>query len=105
MKHTEKALVTILETGNKVIESIADDGKIDFGEGVAIAMKGIGLIGVLKSLPEIKEELKVLTGEDVEYLVGVFKEKFDLKNDEAEQKVEQGVEVLAQLALMVFNKE
>lgn len=105
MEKTEKALVTILETGNKVIESIQDDGKIDFGEGISIAYKGIGLIGVFKSLPEIKEELKNLNTEQVNHLVEVFKEKFDLPNDEAEQKVEQGIEVLAQLAVMVFSKD
>ena len=104
MEKTEKALVTILETGNKVIDSLQDDGQIDFGEGIAIAYKGMGLISVFKSLPEIKEELKAITPENVSHLIEVFKEKFDLPNDEAEQKVEQGIEVLAQLAVMVFSK-
>jgi|GEM_PF-3435696 len=104
MEKTEKALVTILETGNKVIDSLADDGRINFGEGISIAYKGMGLINVFKTLPEIKEELKTLDTEKVSHLVEVFKEKFDLPNDEAEQKVEQGIEVLAQLAVMVFSK-
>jgi hypothetical protein len=104
MENTEKALVTILETGNKVIKSLQDDGKISFSEGISIAYKGMGLINVFKSLPEIKEELKTLDQEKVSHLVEVFKEKFDLPNDEAEQKVEQGIELLAQLAVMVFSK-
>ena len=104
MKYTENALVTLLETGNKVIAAITDDGKVDFGEGIGIAMKAVGLISIFKNLPEIKEELKNATAEQINGLVVVFKEKFDLPNEEAELRVEQGVEVLTQLALMVFGK-
>ena len=103
MKETEKALVTLLETGNVVANAIQDDGRIDFKESMAISIKAIGLIGVIKKLPEIKAELKDRKPEDFVNLVEVFKLKFDLKNDEAELKVEQGMEVLLQLALMVFT--
>lgn len=105
MEKTEKALVTFLETGNKIIGALADDGKIDFGEGMGIAMKGVGIVAVFKSLPEIKEELKTVTPEKVNNLVEVFKAKFDLPNDQAEQKVEQGIEVLAHLAVLILKKE
>jgi hypothetical protein len=103
MKETENALVTLLETGNVVAKAIQDDGKIDFKESMAISIKAIGLIGIIKKLPEIKAEIKARKPEDFVNLVEVFKLKFDLKNEEAEQKVEQGMEVLLQLALMVFT--
>ncbi len=103
MEKTEKALVILLDTGNKVIAALADDGKVDFGEGVGIAMKGVGLINVFKNLQEITREIKTATPEDIVLLVEIFKEKFDLANDVAELKVEQGIEVLVQLALMVFT--
>lgn len=103
MKETEKALVTLLETGNTVANAIADDGRVDFKESMAISMKAIGLIGIIKNLPKIKAEIKARKPEDIPALVEVFKTKFDLKNDEAEQKVEQGLEVLVQLASMVFT--
>ena len=67
-------------------------------------MKGINLIGVFKALPEIREELKTITPEKVTALVEIFKTKFDLPNDDLEQKVEQGIEVLASLAVMVFTQ-
>lgn len=105
MEKTKEALITLLDTGNKVISSIADDGKIDFGEGINIAMKGIGLVRVFKDIPEIKEELKNITPEQGQELVVIFKEKFDLPNDEAEMKVEQGLEVLSKLAIMVFSQK
>jgi len=55
MKNTEKALEVLLDTGMKVVNALEDDGKIDFGESIGIAMKGINLIGVFKTLPEIRE--------------------------------------------------
>lgn len=103
MKETERALVTLLETGNLVAASLADDGKINFKESMAISLKGIGLIGVFRKLPVIKKELKGRKPEDLAYLVEVFKAKFELKNKEAEEKVEQGLEVLFQLASMVIK--
>lgn len=104
MSYTKEALVTLLEVGNKVKDAVVDDGKINFTESVGIAMKAVQLVSVFKSLPEIQEELKVITEADVVELVTIFKEKFDLPNDAAEQTVEQGLEVLAQLALMIFKK-
>jgi len=101
MEQTTKALVTLLETGNVVINSIQDDNNVDFGEAMKISMKALGLIGIFKNLGKIKDELKARTPEQVCLLVETFKAHFDLKNDEAEKKVEQGLEVLAQLVLML----
>ena len=53
MEQTTKALVTLLETGNVVINSIQDDNKVDFGESMQISMKAIGLIGIFKNLGAI----------------------------------------------------
>ncbi len=101
MEQTTKALVTLLETGNAVINSIQDDNKVDFKESMQISIKALGLIGIFKNLTKIKDELKARTPEQVCLLVETFKAKFDLKNDDAEQKVEQGIEVLAQLVMML----
>jgi hypothetical protein len=101
MEQTTKALVTLLETGNAVINSIQDDNKVDFKESMQISIKALGLIGIFKNLGKIKEELKNRTEQEMCLLVETFKAKFDLKNDDAEQKVEQGIEVLAQLVLML----
>jgi hypothetical protein len=101
MEQTTKALVTLLETGNAVINSIQDDNKVDFKESMQISIKALGLVGIFKNLGKIKDELKARTPEQVCILVETFKAKFDLKNDDAEQKVEQGIEVLAQLVMML----
>ena len=104
MKNTTEALITLLEVGNKVKTAIADDGKVNLSESIGIAMKAVQIVGIFKNLPEIKKELKAATSMDILALVETFKTNFDLNNEEAEQTVEQGIEVLTQLALMVFKK-
>ena len=104
MVQTEKALVVLLDLGNKVMEAVSDDGKVDFGESIQISMKAIGLVSVFKNLGEIRDEIKAAKPEDVTTLVETFKTKFNLPDKEAEAKIEAGVEMLAQLALVVFGK-
>lgn len=105
MVQTEKALIVLLDIGNKVMEAVGDDGKVDFGEGIQISIKAIGLVNVFKNLGAIQEEIKAATPEDVTALVETFKTNFDLPDDVLEAKIEAGVEVLAQLALVVFGKQ
>ena len=101
MEQTKQALVAILEIGIQVKESLADDGRINFRESMQISMKALNLIPLFKNIPKIKEELKARTPEEVCLLVETFKAKFDLKNDDAEDKVEQGIELLSQLVLIL----
>jgi hypothetical protein len=105
MVQTEKALLTLVGLGMQVKDALADDGKIDFGESIKISMKGVALIGVFKNLPAIKVELKNSTNEERLTLVEKFKQEFDLPNDAAEQSVEQAIEVLVNLANMIWGKE
>ena len=70
---------------------------------MGISLKAISLIGIFRKLPEIKAEIKARTPEKVAKLVEVFKEKFVLENKEAEEKIEQGLDVLFQLASMVLK--
>jgi len=102
LEKTCAALDTIFRAAKKVDTALADDGKISLAEGFGIALSGVGLISVFKNIGEILLELKAVTPEKMEELIEFFKAAFDLKNDEAEMMVEQGVEVLARLALVVF---
>lgn len=103
MIETTKALVVLLETGSVVINAVQDDNRVDFKESVQISVKALGLIGVFRNLSKIKAELKERTPEKIALLVETFKAKFDLKNEEAEEKVEQGVEALGQLCSMLIK--
>jgi hypothetical protein len=79
MEQTTKALVTLIETGNAVINAIQDDNRVDFKESMQISIKALGLIGIFKNIGKIKEELKNRTEEEMCLLVETFKAKFDLK--------------------------
>jgi len=102
---TTSALSVLITAANKVDAAISDDGKISLTEGIGIAMTGIGLINIFKNIGEIAGELKNITPDALTALIELFKTKFDLKNDEAELMVEQGLEVLARLVLVVFAKK
>ena len=104
MKKTEQAVITLAELGSKVASSLADDGKISVAEGIGISMKALGIVGIFKNLGTIREEIRNSKPADVDNLIEKFKKHFDLPDDEAEQRVEEGVTVLLNLAYMVFGK-
>ena len=103
MEKTKKALKVLLTTGNKVAEALKDDGKISLTEGMGIAVKAVALVGVFKDLPEIKAEIQAAKPEDMQSLVAEFKADFDIPNDDLEVKIEMGIDVLAQMAVMFFK--
>lgn len=105
MEKTKKAIGTLLKLANKVIADVKDDGKIDFGEAMGLAISGVGLIGIFKDLPEIQIELKGIDAVGVSEIVEAVKADFDLADDVLEAKIEAGLEVLAQMLIMVFGKQ
>lgn len=104
MQKTIEALQVLFKVGNKVIKA-ESDGKIDTGEAIGIAISAVGIVGVFKNLPAIGAELKAITPEDVNQIVEVFKDEFDLPNDELEAKIEAGLEALAQMVIMLLEKK
>lgn len=104
MENVKKAFEVILKVGTKAVTAVQDDGKIDWKEGIGIGVSALGLIPVFKSLPEIKEELKNIDGRKIQVLVDLFKEQFDLPNDELEARVENGLAALANLVEMILGK-
>lgn len=104
MEKTKNAIKVLLKTGMKVVEAVKDDGKVDLSESMGIAISAVGLVSVFKNIPEIKEEIKNATPEQIATVVADFKAEFDLPNDEAEKIVETGVEILTNLAVLIFKK-
>ena len=103
MEKTKSAIKVLLKTGMKVVDAVKDDGKVDLGESMGIAMSAVGIVGVFKNIPEIKVEIKNATPEQIAETVAEFKAEFDLPNDEAEKIVETGVEILTNLAVLIFK--
>ena len=104
MEKTKNAIKVLLKTGMKVVEAVKDDGKVDLSESMGIAISAVGLVSVFKNIPEIKEEIKNATPEQIATVVADFKAEFDLPNDEDEKIVETGVEILTNLAVLIFKK-
>lgn len=104
MEKTKNAIKVLLKTGMKVVEAVKDDGKVDLSESMGIAISAVGLVSVFKNIPEIKDEIKNATPEQISTVVAEFKAEFDLPNDEAEKIVETGVEILTNLAVLIFKK-
>lgn len=105
MEKTKKAIAALLKVGNKISAALKDDGKISVGEGLGLATQVIPVIGIIGDIKAIKAELKDIDQHGIAWLVQEFKEEFDLPNDEVEEKVERGVELLGNLATMLLPKE
>lgn len=83
----------VLEAGFTVVSKVenakADDGKVDWMEGAGIAAGSISdIYGIVKNGSQIKKEYNDLDDEEREDIIIWFAEKFDLSNDQAEEKVE-----------------
>lgn len=102
---TTEALRVIIRSANKVDAALADDGKISIKEGIGITLTAVGIVGVIKNLGTIFNELKAIDEKVIEEFIVLFKDEFDLTNDEAELIVEQAIEVLFRLALVIFGKQ
>ena len=90
-------LIAVAKIINKVDNSL-EDGKITWGEWAGLAVETPKLFKIAKSYPKAKEEFKDLSDAEIKELTDAFAIEFDLRNDVAEQKVEQILEVVAAIA-------
>lgn len=88
------------------------DGKVDLGEGSALAMMLFQqIVANYANFGEFIAEIKDVDSTERKELITVFREGFDMSNDEAEQKVEQTLVDLEEIVTRVsaiagrFKKE
>jgi hypothetical protein len=100
---------TIVTIGNfveVVDESLAPESaggkKVTWPEGVKIAMKAVPFIGVFKNAEEMVNEFQDMDDDERAELVEAFAQEFNLRNEEAEQTIEeifdwviQGIQVVS----------
>jgi len=94
LKEALEVLIGLVEKADVDLE----DGKFSLAEGVGMAMNGLGLIKVIKSFDEIKNEFIQLTKEQKEELTRWFAHEFHLREKHAEQIVEEVFGALIQLS-------
>jgi hypothetical protein len=86
-----------------VVGTALEDKKISLSEGVQIAFELVPFANSLTNIKTTFAELKDLHSDEVNSIVGIFSQRFDIKNDRAEKFVELCINaILSNLAL--FNE-
>ena len=83
------ALKKIIIVGEKVSDSLEDDGRISWAEGIGIGISAIGLFSVFKNGKETLEAFKNVTPEEKANIIVWFEEEFDIENDFIEVIIEK----------------
>ena len=91
------ALSAVINVAEKTDAALADDGRIDVGEGIGITFSALGLIKVVKNIKSLIEKYKNLTDEARTELAEWFRKEFDIVNDNVEKIVEDVFEALLKL--------
>ncbi len=91
------ALTTVINIAEKTDAALADDGRIDIGEGVGITFSALGLIKVVKNIKSLMEKYKALTDTGKTELAVWFEKEFDIVNDNVEVIVEKIFEAILKL--------
>lgn len=85
--------ITIISKIVMGLDSAASDGKIKLVEWVAVALKGVKLIDVVKTIKKAKQEYLDLDGAEKNELVAHVAKELDLRNDEVERFIEGVIEI------------
>lgn len=87
-------------TSGETMEKVLEDGKVDFGEWFEIAKSFKGIIGVVRSFPDMKEEFFDLDAAEKQDLVDYVKEELDLVNDDVEIIIESVLAFVSSMSAM-----
>mgnify|MGYP003130136299 FL=1 len=90
-----KALVLwSVELAQQIYEKIDNDKKLDFFEALSIIPKALELSKIIKNAPLLKEEWQDMSDAERIEINKAVSEKFDLKQDEKEQQVEESIDLV-----------
>lgn len=103
IEKTQRAVKTVIGLGMTVTKSL-EDGNIGTGEWVKIGFDGIKLASALKDFNDIKAEVKNLDPAEVEQLVALVQQEFDIPNDAAEAMIEEAFEILFKFVTSFIKK-
>ena len=99
----QKSVKAVIGLGMTVTKSL-EDGNIGTGEWVKIGFDGIKLASALKDFNDIKAEVKNLDPVEVEQLVALVQQEFDISNDAAEAMIEEAFEILFKFVTSFIKK-
>lgn len=90
------AVITICKFTNAIVESVADDGKITFGDFPKFINPVISLPAAISGIGEVIPELKDITPEEKAELVELVKDELEV-GENAELIVEKALNILYEL--------
>jgi hypothetical protein len=91
---------TILDIGTDIAAAL-DDKKLSISEGLSFSKHIPGAIAAIKAAPDLPGELKDLDAAEREEIIAHFAGKFDLPNDQIEDRVEKLFAVAVNLSIEV----
>jgi len=105
-KNLIKALDVIIDFAHK-IKDAKSDGKVDILEHLHLVASAAKFGQVFLLVPKINEELKDLSPAEREQVTEYFESKFDLSNDQLEERLETALEALLAFGFLIeiFEKQ
>ena len=94
-------IIVVMEAAIAVGMDIADaleDGKFGWADTIGLAKNIPDVVSAAKAAKELPDELRDLDDEERDEIVAYFADKFDLDNDELEEKLERVFSVAVGLA-------
>ena len=85
------------------LEEKLEDKKLDWGEAFALAYDARGILDLIKVRKLIGEEIVDLDRDEVQELYEWAVAEFDLDNDEAEQLIEDGLDLVRAIVVNYWN--
>lgn len=87
----------------RTVDKALDDGKISIVEGAQIAVASISFWRVVKNAKALRDEFLSLNDAKRDEFVTYFVKNFDLRNDNAEQIIEELFAALLTIAAVVVK--
>ena len=102
MENLKKAVSKIIQT-SMVVDKALEDKKVSIGEGMGIGLSAIGWMWIFRNFRAIVEDFNAMTEETVKLLIDDIKVELDLRNDVAEEVVEQALTIILNIAFVMFK--
>lgn len=102
MENLKKAVSKIIQT-SMVVDKALEDKKISIPEGMSIGISAIGWLWIFRNFRKVIEDFKAMTEETLKLLIEDIKNELDLRNDVAEEVVEQALAIILNIAFVMFK--
>ena len=93
----------LLSVGGTIAEGLQDDGKFGIADSIKLAKNIPETLSAIHAAKEMPTELRDLDDEERAQIVAHFADKFDLPNDDLEERLERAFRVAVNLSAEVVE--